>query len=394
MRSMLPHVGRVGAAASVTLALQGTAIVTLAPHDYGLFASFYIVLGVGNAAVYSLVSEPWAIQSRSEPWASYSTALIFVAGLALIPVILVAIAADQRLLGGLFGVAIFASIWRLGARYYSVAEGQLHHVTNADLLGAVVFLVVYVLAQAFLPGLESIGVAWTASSLATLLLSERFVLRPRRYPPIRWLREHWKTAKHLATDSALLEAGSAGTLIILSPLMGLANFGVYRSISSTGLPVRLVLNPLRPNLANARISTLVSGKVTAALVVVALLFGLACWVTLTLIEVAGFFSDSTLAALATFKIPASLFVAASLAETYYYLCLRVKFAGVRLVAYRGAQLALALALPLAGFTLAGLGGAVWGYVAMTLMMALVSGVLLHVLGHRASGTNPEPLASR
>lgn len=380
MRPLLGHVGRVAAAASVTISLQGAAILTLPPEGYGLFASFYIVLGIGSAAVYSLVSEPWVLERQKDGWASYSTALASLACAMMVPVGAIAVVAGQVTLGVLVGVAVFASIWRLGARFHAVAEGEMPRVVRADLLGTTAFVVAYIGLLAVLPSLYALAVAWAASAIVMVLFSQRFVFRPRRFPLPRWLRRHWPAARHLAADSALLEAGSAGTLVILAPLLGLAGFGVYRSISSTGLPVRLILNPLRPNIAGAQLPTLRRPAAAIGVATIGLLLGGACWTVLACLGEVPALAGSTIVALSEFKLAAAIFVATAFIETYYYLCIRVKFTGTPLLVYRLIQLVLALALPIAGFVLGGLSGAIWGFVSMTICVMLLSAALFFWLG--------------
>ncbi len=367
------RIWQVAVASSLSVLVQFVAIVTLSPKDYGLFALFYLFLGLGNAAVYSLICEPWATEAATErDWPEYSAALVTVGIVMMTALFGAGVFVSHAGLAAIYGGAVAVSLFRVGARYYSVFFRRFAFVARADTAASVTFLAAWAVLRAMANPLVALGAAWMLASLAAAVLSERAVWPRSPAALIGWTSARWVRAKYMLADSGLQEAGSLGVPLALTPAMGLADFGIYRAVSSAAIPVRLLINPLRPSIARASLSTRLSTRAIMGVGVLAAALASAVYGVLVAVEAYKLADGSTLSALSGFRIPVALFVLAATVETCCYLSLRVKFADSRLVIYKAVQLALFVALPVGGFLLAGLEGAIWGYFGVTACMAIIA----------------------
>ncbi|GHD41724.1 hypothetical protein D9V29_01745 [Mycetocola manganoxydans] len=357
-----------------TVAIQGIAIVTLSPADYGQFSLFYLVFALASSVIYSVVSEAWARNSRLgrplAPWRRYCTSLTLVALLTLPVSAAFFVFGIPILLTAAFAGSVAISSFRVGARYYSSANARHRFVGGGDLAGAIAMILGFALFQAFLPALDSVALAWLVSSFCAVLLGERprfewsFGLR-------KWVSAHRASIRSLLADSVMLDAGSIGVPLLLAPLLGVANFGVYRSISSAALPVRLALNPLRPLLARMPLEFFAAARIFWAVLTGAIALGLATYLGLWLITAQGWFSTSVLSDLAAYALPTSIFVGTNLIGMFYYLVSRTHLPGRRLLQYRATQLLGAIVLPIAGYLVGGLTGAIWGFTLISVLLGSV-----------------------
>jgi len=358
----------------VTIVVQGSAIVLLPPPDYGLFALFSLVLGLGTTAVYSLLSEAWSKGSSSgQDWPSYSTMLVCISTSAAIPVLCIAVfTSSWDVVFGMI-IAIPASIYRVGARYFSIASADRSAIALPDLIALVVLLVSVAVQLLWLHPMLALSCGWGLAAVAAALCS-----RPPRMIGGRmlgtWYREHWPHARVLVADSVLLESGSSLVPMTLTPFMGLEQFGVYRSISSAAVPVRLIINPLRPNIAGMTSGALLSARVVLLVAAMGAVSGTAVWLLLVLLRTQSYIQGSTLFALSGYALPAALYVGVNFISTFYSLALRTHVDGPALIVNRTVVLAFAIVVPIGGFFCFGLGGAVWGYVAVT-SIALAAALL-------------------
>jgi hypothetical protein len=79
----------------------------------------------------------------------------------------------------------------------------------------------------------------------------------------------------------------------------------------------------------------------------------------------------SLTALAVYALPAGLFVAANFLTLFYYMLARAHLSGRALLVGRVFQTVFAIAFPLAGVLIAGLGGAIWFYAVGTALSGAV-----------------------
>lgn len=371
MKSLLPTLAN----AAAVLAVQVFALVTLAPAAFGLFSIQYLLFALGSSLSLSLISEAWLRADlrgggRAE-WLEYSSASVYLAGASgLVTLVLSLLVEPLRSVAWLGAVAVGAGVYRSAARYYSVRMREGRGVIAGDMAGLVLAgLVWIVLFSAGVRELWMMTLVWAASALAAAALSKRpGLLKPKTLH--EWRLRHASQIRPLLRDSLLMDAGSIGTPYLLAPILGLSSFGVYRAISNVAAPVRLVLNPIRPQLASAPIATQRSGKRVVTVVAVSVLFGGASYLGLLLVGILPVGLGS-LTEIVNFAVPAAVFVTANFLGHYFYIVARSHVHGQRLLTGRIIQTGLAIVVPIGGVVIAGLPGAIWGYASCTAVSALV-----------------------
>ena len=362
-----------------TIAVQGLSILVLSPSDYGTFSLYYLVLGLSSSLCYSALSEAWSRTERLRgvrfSWEQYCTMLVAICLVSLLPVAVITIFVGGTWVSVLLGAAVALSTYRLGARYFSASTGNHRLVGRADITGGIAMLGSYFAFQTFLPNLESVSAAWCISSVLAVLLSKwpRF---QKGYLPTHWIRDHLHAIRILLVDSVLLDIGSVGVPLVMAPMLGLANFGVYRSVSSAALPVRLLLNPLRPLIGRRPTKYFTKFRVVAPLFVGGAVLGGTVGVLLYVVGLQGWFAGSVIQDLASFAVPVGLFVALNLIGMFFYLVARSHVQGRSLFLYRVVQLAGAVTLPILGLVWGGLPGAIWGFVMNGLLLCIVAFALV------------------
>lgn len=355
-----------------TSTVQVIAILSLTPSDYGAFSLYYLAFAIASSVTYSAVAEAWIRSGRDGrellPWVQYCTTLLAVAGLALILVAVAGVLAGAPALGISFGLAICLTTYRLGARYYSVAVSHFRYVGPADLIGAIVMVIGFWALQEVTAALTALSLAWVGSSLVSVLLSER----PRidlHFGPRHWVRAHRASIGILFLDSALSDIGTIGVPLLLAPLLGPAKFGVYRAVSSAALPVRLMLDPIRPILGGLSVGVFARARTVLVALLGATAIGAAAFLTLAALESAPLLASSVLNALSEYALPVGIFVGGNFLGMLYYLVGRAHFSAKRLLLYRIVETVGAVIFPVVGYVWSDLTGAIWGYVLVSIVNA-------------------------
>ena len=335
----------------------------------------YLVYAAGSSAVYSVIADAWTrawqARGRRSDWRHYSSALVVFSlgfGVAAIPVgLLAGLGVGDALLSA---VAVTALVFRTGSRYYEARIGEWRLVIQGDvanlaLAGASLALTL----RLDWDPVTIVLAVWAVGSVAGLVVSKRMVWVSSR-PLRRWCVLHRREIRSLLADSFLLDVGAVGTPYAVAPLLGLANFGVYRAVSNVATPVQLILNPLRPLLAGTSKPRLLSLRVLAPMALLLTMAGMACYVILMWIPSLpvrlGVLSD-----LSQVAIPASLFVPANGLSFYLYLVARTYADPRRLFQARMTQTALAILCPVMSALGGGLQGAVWGFSGSALSFPLL-----------------------
>jgi hypothetical protein len=359
-----------------SLAAQLLGLLTLAPAPFGLFSLQYLVFALGVSVGLSTVSEPWLRtdlgKGHRSTWRDYATALLYLStAAALAALILALVVPGLREVALTSAIAVGANVYRSGARYHQVRTDNWRLVVWGDVAGVGVILVTWaaLLLATPLDGLATLSLAWMLGGIAAAAVSERPALRgPRALAS--WYRLHGEHIAPLIRDSALMDVGSIATPFAVAPLLGIADFGVYRAVSNAAAPVRLVLNPLRPVLAGAPLAAFRRAGRIAIVIVLSAGFGAAATAALILIGSLHIRLGS-LTALAVYALPAGLFVAANFLTLFYYMLARAHLSGRALLVGRVFQTVFAIAFPLAGVLIAGLGGAIWFYAVGTALSGAV-----------------------
>ncbi|MFJ8896234.1 hypothetical protein ACIRCZ_16745 [Leifsonia sp. NPDC102414] len=349
-----------------SLAVQLLGLVTLAPSAFGVFSLQYLVFALGVSVGLSTVSEPWLrtdlMKGHRSSWPDYSSALLYLsAATAVVTLVLSMIVPGLEVVAVTGAIAAGAGVYRSGARYHQVRTERWRLVLAADAIG--VFVTVVVWAALFfatdLDRLLTLSLSWMIGGLAAAAVAQRPTLqRPRAL--VVWYRRHREHIVPLLKDSSLMDVGSIATPFAVAPLLGLADFGVYRAVSNVAAPVRLVLNPLRPVLAGAPLPTFRSVRRIVLVVALSIGFGAAAAVALLIIGSLDIELGS-LTALTEYAIPTGLFVSANFLTLFYYMIARAHLSGNALLAGRIVQTVFAIVLPISGALAAQLSGAIWFY---------------------------------
>jgi hypothetical protein len=378
--SRLMIVGATAVNAVFVLSVQLLGLVALAPVDFGFFSLQYLFFALASSVCLSVVCEPWLRTDLHEKhrssWRDYSTMLLYLSLAAGVVTAVVSLAIPELRVVALPGsIAVVAATYRSGARYHQVRMNLWRRVLQADVAGLVVtvglWLGLYVSGQR---GLVWLSVAWAAGALASAVLSPWPHIQGVR--SVRaWIGTHRRQIGPLLRDSTLMDLGAIGTPFAVAPLMGIANFGVYRAVSNVAAPVRLVLNPLRPTLAAAPLTAHRAAKRVWASVGASVAFGLAAYGALLVIG-ALHINLGSLSAVVAYAAPTALFVTANFLGHYYYIIARTHMRGGPLLVGRIVQTVVAIVLPLAGAAFFGLSVAIWAYAVATLTSSLTWFVLV------------------
>ncbi len=354
---------------------QIVALLSLDAPRYGQFSMVYLVYAAGASAVYSVIADAWSRtwsgRSPRAGWRHYSSALASFSLLFGLAGLAIGVAVGWGWLEAVLGfLAVTTLVHRTGARYYETRVGDWRHVIGGDAGNVVAAVAAFGLGRllGWDPTTVTLAV-WTAGSVASVALSRPPQLVGSR-PLRRWVVVHRRAIRTLLADSLLLDLGAVGTPYLVAPVLGLANFGIYRAVSNVATPVQLVLNPLRPVVTGSSRTRLLSVRVLGSLTAVLVAAGVACYVILIALPALpvrlGVLSDLYLVAL-----PASLFVPANGLSFFLYLVARAHATPKRLFQARVAQTVLAVVCPIAGALGWGLQGAVWGFAGSALLFAVL-----------------------
>ena len=387
----LPLVASTGVNALYVLALQVLALTTLDPESYGMYSIQYLTYALAASVCLSVLSEAWLrtdiSTSYRSPWRDYSGVLMYVALAAGVVTLFGSLLISSlRGIAWLGAIAVAASTYRSGARYFALRVGLQRYVLMPDLLGLIATLLVWsFFLHQHVDSLTSMVAVWATGAVIAGLLSRLPTLRPPSVVRM-WISVHRTQIGPLLRDSLLLDLGAIGTPYFLAPVLGLSSFGTYRAVSNTSAPVRFVLTPLRPVLSATPLTahrSPVRGLVNLA---TGLIFGLGAFIFLSLFGSSGV-QLGTLTQLAPFALPTAIYVSANFIGQYYYIVARGHSSGRSLLRGRIIQTLLVTILPIGGALLGGLAEVIWSYTAATVAWSAVW--VLHVLrAARGSTTDP------
>lgn len=356
------------------LAPQTLALVLLAPVDFGHFSIVYLVYAFGVSVSASVVSEPWHIRALDErplDWTAYILGNLSVS--AIVATLSFATAAGLGTpLPHCIVLALAASmgVYRASARYYLVQRNSLKRAAAADLvfvtiiLGATVFLRVHHHDE-----LLSIYIAWAAAGIFSIAL----LPRPRGIAksPLAWVRTHRVHIRRLLPESLLMDVGAIFTPALLAPVLGAAAFGTYRAVSNVAAPVRLILNPLRPQIISNRDSThQVAQRHLRYVIVSGLLLGTTAAGALQAID-AWKLKLGVLDSLAPFSFAVGIVVSSNFVGHYSYIQARSRLDSRELLFARVVQTILVSSFPIIGVLSFALPGAIWATTLASVLVAVL-----------------------
>ncbi|MFD2759292.1 hypothetical protein [Gulosibacter faecalis] len=346
------------------LAPQVSALLTMNAAEFGRFSLIYFAYALCLSLSLSLISEPWHIRvlaGRGAAWLPYASATAGLALLAGAAAFVLGLVLGLSLgIAVLAGLAIgLATFWE-PTRYFLLQRDLVSRAGYADVAYAIVFVGAGVVTLV-VTGDPTFAVylAWAAAGV--MLLGFLPASEGRLASPLAWFRDHGREARRLASDSILMDIGSICTPIFLAPMLGVAGFGTYRAVSNVAVPVRLILNPLRPVITNTRDARWATGNrrwwgVVGLGVVVAL-------AVLLVLEAIGWLGleIGVLNSLLPFTVPVAVTVLANFVGHYAYIRCRSRATTGELLTGRISQTLIVTLIPIAGVMLGGLAGGIWAY---------------------------------
>lgn len=370
----MPLVVSAGSGALYSALTPLLALLLLKPADYGLFSIVYLIYAFGISLQYSVISEAWArvklAGSHKATWSQYSTSLLglsFLIGLVSFLTALLVPALGHA--APFLGAASLLALYQNGTRYYRAAEEAYQRVIVSDIAGITLFTA-GVIAASGLPPLQLVSIAWSLGALAAVV--------PLGLPHVRrasglivWVRSHRSAIGPLLSDSLLMDAGAIGTPFLLAGLLGPARFGVYRAVSNVALPVRLLVEPMRPAIGRAGRFVLFSARGIVAVGGAALGLSLASYFVLVAVVPALSFDVGTLTALVPYAAAAAVFVAGNVVGSVYYIVCRTNSTHAQILTGRFVQTGLVIVFPILGFLVQDLAGAIWGFSVSAVISAAV-----------------------
>lgn len=370
------------------------ALLLLAPAQYGLFSIVYLIFAFGISLQYSIVNEAWARARESSgtesDWASYSGALISLSGIVALVATGASIAIPElRSAAVLLVLAVFFALYRNGVRYHSVATGALTRVVISDCAGILAF-VVSLLAGWHLPDVQKVALSWFASVLLSSVVLKSPVL-VRSGSLVSWARTHSASIRPLLFDSLVMDLGAIGTPFLLAGLLGAGPFGTYRAVSNAALPVRLLIDPLRPTLGRIDTRVLLGRAGISLLTSATVVLTIGSYGALAILVPHLGFQLGTLSSLVAFAVPSSVFVAGSFLGTIFYIACRTKATPRGIFVGRALQTLFVVVAPIVGFLVTGLPGAIWGF-AISSVISAIAWISLTVLIRQVAPTVVFPMA--
>lgn len=362
--------GGVGLASNsvATLAPQAVALLFLAPAQYAVFSLLFIMLGLAQSAQNSLVVDPWLRLDRHRTrlptgpviWAALPLALIAAA----LPTALGYLSATEFWLAAL---GVIAAQSRNSLRLLGVVLSWRTVVASDVLFLSTFGAVVALLAQ---DGIIWSTVWWGIVAGAVVGLAPwGWHMSEVAHPPLQWFATRRREILPLWLESSVLDLGVAGPPLAFSALMPASDFAIVRATSSALLPVRLVLMPLRGRIALQDPHALRSGKRFAVVCAVGATMGVAISVALYVVGSWSVASQGVLPLLRSYAPQVGAMGAFQLISTTLYMAGRAHSSAARLVRTRLVDTSQQIVCLGAGFVVGGLEGAVWGYVALSLVSA-------------------------
>lgn len=341
----------------VALEIQIWALVRLPPDQFGAISLTFLAIALMTSVTYSALCEPWQIGKSKEPWEVYSSVLTLVSFCSALVTCLMALAVPAAMDTLLVLLVIsFFTIFRFGSRYFAVRSNDFRSILVPDLAYIVIVSsgILLEVSGWIDGGLNTIYLVWALAIASTFFAS--------RMPNIQivssiniWRKQHSNVIKPLLFDSSLLDLAGIGTPIILLPVLGLSNFGIYRGISNLTSPVKIVLTSMRPYFGNIHKSFITGFKGILLVFSLGAVPGVLTFVLLYLLE-SSEIAIGTLSALSEYKIQVALVTVFTFVNGVYYLFSRMNINGKSLIIARTLNILFGISLPLLGGLL---GGILW-----------------------------------
>jgi lysylphosphatidylglycerol synthetase-like protein (DUF2156 family) len=168
-----------------------------------------------------------------------------------------------------------------------------------------------------------------------------------------------------------MDVGAIGAPFLLAGFMGPKNFGLYRGVANAAMPVRLMLDPLRPTIGRKPSEFFFRKSVLWMIIGVTFIIAALCYLALEFLVPRLPMRLGTLSELVVFSYQAAAFTAASFVGTLFYIVCRNNGSRRTIMAGRISQTLLVVAMPVFGFMSLGLTGAVWGFALSASLSAVI-----------------------
>jgi hypothetical protein len=350
--------------ALATVVPQLAALILLTPVEYATFGLVFIVVGLTFSAQLSLVIDPWLRDGGPEDAPPVGplmwSAVVLSTVAAVIPFALGYVGVGGAVLAALGMVACQV---RNGIRLIHVAGSQWRSATISDLVFLAAFALVLPLTWRWH--------LWTTAWVPLVVGSLVAVLPWLRHLLTQWrgTAEWWHTRRRTITglwvESSLLDLGVAIPPLALAQLMMPAQFAIVRAASSALLPVRLVLNPLRSSIAMLDPALARSGRFVGGSFVVGAMAGIAIWAALKAGSLLAVAEDSVLPEVAHYASLIAVMATLQFMSNCVYIVARKHAPPKNLLVARAADTVIQVIAVLGGYAVAGLGGALMGYVCLS-----------------------------
>lgn len=363
---------------------QLTALVLLTPESFGRFSLTYLLYAFGASLALSIIMEPWHFHSLKNETAKTTAYLgasaVLSTGITVIAFV-GAIIVDLGIVEACIAAAASgAAVLKATIRYINLQKKRFSAVIFSDISFVSCFaLICSLLIFLGAPSDTSIYAGWLLAASTTVFFTPP--LAGHLLSPRQWGTIHKAEIRRLLPESLLMDAGAILTPMLLAPILGISNFGVYRAVSNVTAPVRLILNPLRPVISEYSDNRLAPGQRLWWMVVTFSVFlGGCCLLIFTMISFYGL-EVGVITSLLPAKIPVSIVVAGSFLTHFSYIRARSTFNASHLLTGRIIETIIVTVLPITAVFVGGLWLAIWG-LALSSCLSALTWTVLHITSGR------------
>lgn len=339
-------------------------MLLLDPELYGRFSLVYAVYALGSTLALSAVSEAWTRWGNRQDEATTNAYIWSLGVITAFSGLLVTISAwfvfQDLLVVVSAGAATSVNVYRGSIRYRLVALGKLGSSVVGDAISLIlsIGILVPLIFWTRTTDTTAIMTAWAIGGAVPLVWWS-----PRsgsaRAGLTFWWHHYRVSAGVLVRDSAIAMINNSLMPYVLAPVLGLANFGIYRGIGNVTVVLRLIVSGLRPLIGYRPREFWTSNRTFALTLIVGLAGGGAVSLALYVMGETSW-KIGTLTDLPPYAVIAGGIVAATGVSNFINVIARVYVEPRALLYGRMLTSAVAISAPLIGALMFGLQGALLG----------------------------------
>lgn len=373
------YVGTIALNGGLVAVPQILALVTLPLKTYGAFSVVYLIYAWALSISMSVTMESWSRAGKpNEPLyiKGYSGSLAVIAC-----VFAVACGFAGWFLGLSFASATACVIAPLGlvlwagSRFRLLQSGSVLRVVAIE-AAALFSLVGAVIIWGLVgnrSGNDEIFFAVWAAPASVLCVGALASMREGVGAVKFWFQNLGRDIRILLSDSVLMDIGAIGTPLGLAPLLGSQGIAVYRSIANAGFPVRILVSSARPLMHRIAPSRWRTVRFHGLIVVASAALG--SFIALLLAIADRYLESEVVAELVSRLLLVGVFCFANFYSSIVYIACRSISSGRALLTGRFIHTSAVISLPLVGYALGGLDGAISGFVFSTCFICVLWGVI-------------------